>query len=414
MSFPEIVAPERADVSSERLGRVDALIRRYVESERLAGVSAVVYRRGHVVYARAYGEQNRETATPMRLDTICRFYSMTKPITTVAALMLYEEGHFLLDDPLANYLPAFEGVQVHAGQRVAGPHLVAPERPPTIQDLMRHTAGLSYGWFHDSPVEALYRETMADRKEGTLAEAVDDLARLPLLYHPGRAWRYSYATDVLGRLVEVVSGKSLDVFFQDHILAPLGMGDTGFHVPPAQRHRFASMYSIFDDIQFGRDLSQLPADRTLKVIDDAADSAYLTPPLLLSGGGGLVSTAADYLRFCQMLLNGGVLDGTRLLSRKTVALMTMNHLPPALVPIVTGDVVNHGFGFGLGVNVLVDVAASAMAGSAGSYGWGGAAGTAFWIDPQEELIGLLLMQYMPNSLYPIRREFRAAVYQALA
>jgi CubicO group peptidase (beta-lactamase class C family) len=413
MNILTTVAPEKAGFSARRLQRLDILMHRYLENERLAGMISLICRRGQVVHAQAYGQQDRESTAPMTLDTICRIYSMTKPITTVAALMLYEQGHFLLNDPIAKYLPAFETVQVHAGERFDGLHLVAPERPPTIQDLMRHTAGLSYGWFQDSPVDALYRETATQRNGRPLVEAVDNLAQLPLLYQPGTAWRYSYATDVLGRLVEVISGESLADFFHNYILAPLGMHDTGFHVPAEQRHRFASLYSPFEDIQFGRDLTQLPANPPLQLVDAAHNSAYLQRPSMLSGGGGLVSTAADYLRFCQMLLNGGVLDGVRLLGPKTVDLMTMNHLPAALIPISIGGNISHGFGFGLGVNVLVDVAASAMPGSKGSYGWSGAAGTYFWIDPEEDLIGLYLMQFMPGGFYPVQREFRVAVYQAL-
>ncbi len=333
MSLPEVVAPEKAGFSAKRLERIDALMRRYVDHGHIAGTINVVYRRGQVVQAQTHGYRDRESDAPMTLDTILRIYSMTKPITTVAALMLMEDGHFLLNEPVSKYIPAFADVRVHAGNSANGLILVAPERPPTIQDLMRHTAGLSYGWFQDSPVEELYRQITQELRASPLAEAVDGLARLPLLYQPGTAWRYSYATDVLGRLVEVVSGQSLDEFFRRHIFAPLGMSDTGFHVPADQQHRFASTYSIFEEMRFGADLSNLPAHPPLHLLDAARQSVYLHPPTMLSGGGGLVSTTADYLRFCQMLLNRGVVDGVRLLSRKTVDLMTTNHLPPALVPI---------------------------------------------------------------------------------
>ncbi|MCB0113577.1 MAG: serine hydrolase, partial [Caldilineaceae bacterium] len=223
----------------------------------------------------------------------------------------------------------------------------------------------------------------------------------------------SFATDVLGRVVEVASGQSLDDFFRQHILKPLGMDETGFHVPEADHHRFATNYSIFEEMRFGADLSGLPPHPPLHVLDAAQTSSYLRPPAMLSGGGGLVSTTADYLRFCQMLLNGGILDGARLLGPKTVALMRANHLPPALMPIGMKPNLRHGYGFGLGVRVLVDVAASAMTGSAGNYGWSGAAGTYFWIDPVEEMIGIFMMQFMPSDFYPIQAQFQNAVYQAL-
>ncbi|MBI1295197.1 serine hydrolase [bacterium] len=413
MNIPEIVAPEKAGFSSKRMERIDALQRRYVDDGHIAGTSSLVYRKGHIVHASAHGHRDREAGAPMTLDTILRIYSMTKPITTVAALMLMEEGAFLLNDPIAKYLPAFEDAQVYAGADVNGPLLVKPERPPTIQDLMRHTAGLSYGWFQDSPVEEMYRLSADERLGCSLEQAIDSLARLPLLFHPGTAWRYGVATDVLGRLVEVISGLPLDEFFRRHIFAPLRMNETGFHVPEDQHHRFASMYSIFEELKFGADLSGLPAHPPLHLLQAANDNPYLQPPVLLSGGGGLVSTLADYLRFAQMLLNGGVLDGVRILGRKTVELMSINHLPSSLVPIGIGVNRSHGFGFGLGVSVLVDLAASALPGSLGNYGWSGAAGTRFWIDPQEELIGLFAMQMMPSDFYPIQTEYRVAVYQAL-
>lgn len=413
MSFPEVVAPEKAGFSSKRMEQVDALMRRYVDAGHIAGASGLVYRKGHVVHASAHGYRDRESGAPMTLDTILRIYSMTKPITTVAALMLMEDGAFLLNEPVAKYLPVFKDVQVCAGPGVNGPQLVAPERAPTIQDLMRHTAGLSYGWFQDSPVEEMYRQSAEERQGYPLEQFVESLARLPLLFHPGTAWRYSYATDVLGRLVEVASGQSLDEFFQRHIFGPLGMNETGFHVPKTQHHRFASMYSIFEEMKFGADLSGLPAHPPLHLLQAADDNSYLHPPVLLSGGGGLVSTLADYLRFCQLLLNGGVLDGVRLLGRKTVELMTANHLPPALIPIGLKPNLDYGYGFGLGVRVLVDLPATAMTGSLGNYGWGGAAGTHFWIDPKEGLIGLYMMQFMPGGFYPIQAQFRNAVYQAM-
>ncbi|GIV79735.1 MAG: serine hydrolase [Litorilinea sp.] len=413
MAIADVVAPERVGFSAQRLARVSRLLDRYVERGRLAGALNLVYRRGQVAQFSTHGYQDKEAGIPMAEDTIFRIYSMTKPITTVAALMLFEDGHFLLEDPIAKYLPEFESVQVYAGSRTNGFRLVPPERPPTIQDLMRHTSGLSYGWYQDSPVDELYRQTLPNRMEGSLAELVEKLAELPLLFHPGTAWRYSFATDVLGRLVEVVSGEALDTFFHQHIFKPLGMEDTGFYVPEEKHHRLAVLYSVLEGMGLGVDVARLPSDLPLKPLDGPQQDRYRRPPSMLSGGGGLVSTIGDYLRFCQMLLNGGVLDGVRLLGRKTVELMTLNHLPPALIPIGTDVAPQHGYGFGLGVSVLVDVAASAAPGSPGAYGWGGAAATRFWIDPQEDLIIVFMTQIMPSSYYPVQREVRTAVYQAL-
>jgi CubicO group peptidase (beta-lactamase class C family) len=409
----EIVAPEKAGFSATRLGRIGDLMRRYVDGGKLAGTVSLVSRRGKVVYFDDYGQRDREAGAEMTLDTLFRIYSMTKPITTVAALMLYEDGHFLLDDPIANFLPAFADVQVCAGMDATGMRLVRPERPPTVRDLMRHTAGLSYGWFQDTPVDQAYRDAKMDQRQYTLTEGVEMLAKLPLVYHPGRAWRYSFATDVLGRLVEVLSGESLDEFFQRHIFGPLGMQDTAFSVAPEKIDRFAACYTVSSAGQFtatpGADSA--PA-RTLTLMEAPASSRFAKPPLFLSGGGGLVASTGDYLRFCQMLLNRGVVDGVRLLGRKTVETMTMNHLPAELIPINV-SVPDPGAGFGLGVKVLVDQAASGRLGSPGMYGWGGAATTTFWIDPVEEIIGIFMTQFMPSGHYPITTEFQRTVYQAV-
>lgn len=409
----EIVAPEKAGFSATRLGRIGDVMRRYVDGGKLAGTVSLVSRRGQVVYFDDYGQRDREAGAEMTLDTLFRIYSMTKPITSVAALMLFEEGHYLLDDPIANFLPAFADVQVCVGMDMTGMRLARPERPPTVRDLMRHTAGLSYGWHQDTPVDQAYRDAgIKIHPEYNLAEMVDRLAKLPLVYHPGRAWRYSFATDVLGRLVEVWSGESLDEFLQRHIFAPLGMTDTAFQVVPEKLDRFATCYTLPDMAGYVADAESGNGPRRLVVQDAPETSKYTKPPVFLSGGGGLVASTADYLRFCQMLLNGGVLDGTRILGRKTVELMTMNHLPPELIPIAI-TVPDPGAGFGLGVKVLVDQAASGRLGSPGMYGWGGAATTVFWIDPAEELIGIFMTQFMPSGYYPVTTQFQRTVYQAL-
>lgn len=406
--------PEKVGFSAQRLARVDALLQRYVESGRLAGTLGLVYRKGEIAYCNTFGQRDREAGLPMTEDTIFRIYSMTKPITAVAALMLYEQGHFLLDDPLSKYLPEFADVQVHVGDRFDGLVLAPPERPIHVKDIFTHTAGLSYGWFRDSTVEDLYRKSARKRQEVTLAEMVTELAKLPLVSHPGTRWRYSLATDVLGRLVEVLSSQSLDEFFQQEIFKPLGMHETAFHVPAEAVDRFAACYSPPGGFSgFGASPQEEDGESQIKLMEAPQESRFTKPPTFFSGGGGLISTTADYLRFAQMLLNGGVLDGQRLLGPKTVELMRANHLPPALMPIGIGSGSQPGYGFGLGVSVLVDVAASGAPGSPGIFGWGGAATTQFWIDPQEEMLGIFMTQFMPSGHYPVTREFRVAVYQAL-
>lgn len=398
-----LVAPKEVGFSAERLQRINAKMQIYVEQDKLGGTVTLIARRGQVCHFECIGQRDREAGKPMTCDTIFRIYSMTKPITSVAALMLYEEGHFQLDDPLSNFLPAFAHTKVYAGQTMTGMRLVEQEQPMTIRHLLTHTGGLSYGWFEDSPVEALYRQEKMMERNVSLAEFTDKLAHLPLLTQPGTAWRYSLSTDVLGHLVEVISGMTLDRFFAERIFRPLGMKETAFTVPHAARERFAAVYG--PDTESG--------NGGIKVLDAPADSSFTRQRRFLSGGGGLVSTAADYVRFAQMLLNGGELNGTRLLSRKTVDLMALNHLPATLLPLRIGDSVIGGYGFGLGVSVLMDVAGSGVLGSVGEYGWSGAATTRCWIDPQEELVGLFLTQFMPSGHYPITREFKTLMYQAL-
>ncbi len=414
--------PQRAGFSPQRLSRVDRLFERYVQSGLLAGVLGTIYRKGKVAYANAVGLSELETSRPMTEDTIFRVYSMTKPITAVAALMLYEEGRFLLDDPLATYIPEFGDVRVYTGDME---NLETPDRPIHVKDLFTHTAGLTYGWDLQHPVEERYRQTIGDTEQLTLETFVQRISVLPLLYHPGSRWLYSYATDVLGRLVELLSGQSLDRFFRQEIFAPLGMKDTAFHLPPESLDRFAACYwppggkmgpgappSPRPDFDDPYDLSNLSEPR-FDLQDAPTGSRYTRPPRFLSGGGGLVSSAGDYLRFAQMLLNGGVLDGNRLLGRKTVEMMRANQLPAKLIPIQVGPTPDSGYGFGLGVSLLTDPPASSAPGSAGSYGWGGLATTEFWIDPAEEMIGLLMTQFVPFDYYPLAREFRLAAYQAL-
>lgn len=391
-----ITNPDSLGFAPARLSRIHPTMQRYVDAGKLAGVQTLILRRGQIVHHDCVGMRNIEAAQPLSPDTIYRIYSMTKPITTVAALMLFEEGRFHLYDPVANYLPAFKDVQVCERSGVLGPDLVKPSTPMTIHHLMTHTGGLSYGWFEDTPVDALYRQAGIMEPATNRDEWLARVASLPLVSHPGAAWRYSVSTDVLGALVEVLSGQSLGDFFQERIFGPLGMVDTAFHVPAHKADRFAAVYG--------------PG---LQVVDAPQRSQFLQTDRIHSGGGGLVSTTADYLRFAQMLMNHGELGGERLLGRKTVELMTLNHLPASIMPIAIGISPVRGCGFGLGVRVLEDVAASQRLGSVGEFGWGGAANTDFWVDPKEEIIGLFMTQFMPSDTYNARRDFRNLVYQAL-
>ena len=309
--------PEKVGLSSARLERINTLMQNYVDEEKLAGVVTMVARRGKVVHFERFGLMDIESKKPMQLDTVFRIYSMSKPITSVAVMMLYEEGRFQLNDPISKYVPEFKEVKVFVKKTEEGLELADLERQITIRDLLSHTAGLGYGWNDDPPFDEIYREADLFNREGTIKDLVEKLTKLPLLYQPGTKWHYSVSVDVLGYLVEVISGKPFDEFLEERIFYPLGMKDTAFHVPEENWDRFPTSYE--PDENGG-----------IKVYDTSSTSRYIKPTSLFSGGGGLVSTAEDYMRFCQMLLKGGELEGTRLLGRKTVELMTMNHAPEEL------------------------------------------------------------------------------------
>ncbi|MDP6454555.1 MAG: serine hydrolase domain-containing protein [SAR202 cluster bacterium] len=399
-------SPENVGISSERLLRIDSSLQRYIDQEKLAGIVALIAREEQVCYFERFGQMSRETGMPMQLETIFRIYSMTKPITSVAAMMLWEEGRFQLDDPVSRYIPSLGKMKVHQESgNGSGSSLVDPNRPMTIRDLLTHTAGLTYGmWLKDvSAVDRMYDDANLLNRGHTLEEMVEKLSELPLVFHPGTRWCYSVATDVVARLIEVISGMAFDEYLQQMIFGPLAMPDTGFHVPEEKIERLATTYS--------------PTMSTgLKAIDTPADS-FGRPPRFLGGGGGLVSTAPDYLRFAQMMLNKGELDGVRFLGRKTVELMTTNHLTPELLPYSISPSMSgftKGYGFGLGFAVMQDVTRATAMASNGEFNWGGAANTYFWVDPQEHLIGILLTQFMPMAHYNIDREFRVLAYQALA
>ena len=397
--------PEDVGLSTPRLARVTQWMRRWVDSGQLPGLLVAVVRNDRLAWFETCGYRDVEAGRAVEPGTIYRIYSMTKPITTVAALMLYEEGRFQLDDPVARFIPAFAGTRVFAGGDAESFETGPLARPVTVHDLMTHTSGLTYGFQHEHPVDALYRAHRVEFNAnlGPLTGLVDAAAARPLLFQPGTRWNYGVSTDVLGRLVEVWSGVPLDTFFEERIFAPLGMCDTGFHVPEGQGHRFASNYTRAED-------------GGLALHDPAGESRFLEPALTLSGGGGLVSTAADYLRFTRMLRGRGALEGARLLGRKSVELMTMNHLPGDLVDMGQprfSEMPFAGIGFGLGVSVVLDPAKARILGSPGEYAWGGMASTTFWVDPAEDLIVLLLTQLTPSSTYPIRRDLRVLIYQAL-
>ena len=405
---------EKLGFSSQRLERLNIHLQTYIDHNYVAGINAVVLRKGKEVYAASFGRQGEER-TAMSKESIFRIYSMTKPITSVAALMLYEEARFMLDEPVSRFLPYFADTKVYAGQEHLGFKLEPQLRPMTIRDLLTHMSGLSYGWYQDTPVDGLYRSSEIDALEAPLAEFVEHLASLPLVFQPGTNWRYSHATDVLAHLIEVVADESFDSFLSSRIFKPLGMDDTSFAVPEEKLERFSTVYCPSKDFSFGVDFSVLPKGKTYP-IDTPEKSRFVNPRHLLSGfsgGGGLVSTVPDYSRFAQMLLNGGKFEGEQLLGRKTVELMRKNHVASHIRPLEIGGNDMPGIGFGLGVSVVEDTGIHGMLGSASNYAWSGAAMTSFWIDPVEDMVGIMMTQFMPNDFHRLPDEFKVLVYQAL-
>jgi CubicO group peptidase (beta-lactamase class C family) len=380
---------------------------RYIDAGRFPGTQLLVYRRGKVVHSAVQGFADVERKAPMKDDTIFRIYSMTKPITSVAFMMLFEEGRVALDEPVHKYIPEWKDLGVFQAGTAPAFLTRPPSRPMLIVDLLRHTSGLTYGFQQRTNVDAAYREMKIGEfeKAGTLQSMIDDLCKIPLEFSPGEAWNYSVSTDVIGYLIGKISGKPFEAFLKERIFDPLGMNDTDFFVPAEKAHRLAACYSA--DGRGGMTLQ-----------DDPATSSFLSPPSFISGGGGLCSTAADYLTFCRVLLKGGELGGVRLIGPKTLALMTSNHLPGGrdLTEIsrsLFSEATNAGIGFGLGFSVMMNPEQTLIPGSAGEYAWGGAASTAFWIDPAEELIAVFMTQLMPSSSYPVRRELRTMVYAGI-
>lgn len=413
-SFDSIptVSPELVGLSLKRLNRIDTHIQGYIDREEAAGAVALISRRGKIAYVNKWGDLDREAGKPMTQDAIFRIYSMSKPITTVAVMILLEEGRFFLNDPVAKFLPEFSEmkVQTETADPKSGEVTVETKRatrPITIRDLLRHTAGFTYGIFGDTKVDQEYREAGILVKNFTLEETTKNLGKIPLRFEPGTQWHYSVSVDVAGRLVEVVSGKPLDQFLHERLFNPLGMVDTDFRVPLDKRDRFARLYTPKGTSTGTRD-GFLTAPRSKEIVPmpvsaDMGDFDQKT--LFFSGGGGLVSSIGDYWRFCQMMLNGGEFNGNRILSRKSIELMTADHM--------TGiNGLGKGSTFGLGLGILQDIGQTGELGSVGTVGWGGAAGTKFWIDPKEELIGIFMVQILPHQTR-MRDEFRQLTYQAI-
>jgi CubicO group peptidase (beta-lactamase class C family) len=399
------IPPESLGMCSRRLARIDRfLAEQYIAPGKLPFAQLQVMRDGHLVHQTVLGKASIENGVDAREDTIARIYSMTKPVTSVAFMMLVEEGRVALDDRVDRLIPSWQGMGVHESGSVGSFQTKPPLAPMRVIDLLRHTSGLTYGMQGRTPVDAAYRSGNVEPFEqtGGLADFVESLSRIPLEFSPGTAWNYSVSTDVLGYLVEKISGIPFGQFLQQRIFAPLGMVDTAFHVDDAKADRFASCYMLSPE---GR-LVPFPG-RTFREQTDAP-----------SGGGGLVSTATDYMRFCEMLRRGGALGDVRLLSPKTLALMRANHLPGGrdladLSISMFSEAAYKGIGFGLGFAVTTNVAQTGIAGSVGEFWWGGLASTAFWIDPVEDICVVLLTQLVPSSTYPIRRELRTLVNAAV-
>ncbi len=394
--------PADVGLSVAALERIAPALQAYVDSGKLPGLLAVVARHGKLAYVASVGSMDMEHRHPMEPDAVFRLFSMTKPITSTAVMQLYEHGKLRLDDPVSKYIPAFAGVKVYAGGSAAQPVLRDPDRPVTVADLLTHTAGLTYGVFDSTAVDTIYRRAGLYNPRWTTGQLADSLARLPLVFSPGSKWNYSYATDVLGRVVEVVSGTTLDRYLDSALFRPLAMRMTAFHATQAMDGHIMPAYSR-------------GADGKLQAMSPLLWPEYTAEGRLLSGGGGLLSTAGDYLRFAQMLLNGGELDGQRVLKRETVALMLQNHLPPGLTPItITRDWPPGRSGFGYGGAVRVD-SNSAVPGSPGMFRWAGYGTTFFWIDPKADLIAMIWTQYLPvTEHWSLDSQFQRLVYAAVS
>lgn len=410
-----MIKPEDAGMSSNRLERIRPAVEKSISETKIAGAVTLLARGGEIVHHESFGLMDRESNRAMQNDTIFRIYSMTKPITCTALLMLYEQGLFQLIDPVMNYIPEFGKLNVYETNSKSKSKLIALKRPVTIRDLLTHTSGLTYHFTQYGPVEEMYRKKKLSSFK-PLDEFVHELLTLPLCFQPGTRFRYSFAHDVVARLVEVVSGMRFDEFLQKNIFSPLEMHDTGFFVPEQKLPRLASMYGTMDIIQ-----PKATAAALWKNVESAGGNLLGSSSkgvetgehAICRGGHGLVSTATDYFHFSTMLLNRGRFKERQLLSPKTVELMTANHLLPELLPFEIRNMEQPGYGYGLGVRVLMDVGQAQLLGSPGEFGWSGAANTYFWIDPVEQMIGIILAQFQPNNYYPLSQDFRTTAYQAI-
>ncbi len=399
----------------ERLDRLDRFLKEhYIDTGRFPHAQILISRGGEIAHFTSQGPAREGSDAPINEDTIFRIASMTKPITSVGFMMLVEDGRVALDTPVHDVLPEFKGMGVYNGGGADVPFATqAPSRPMLMVDLLRHTSGLTYGFQYRSNIDAAYRGMPSNagpvenwHGEADLDAFISDLSKLPLEFSPGEAWNYSVSTDVLGAIVQRVSGLPLDQYLAQRIFKPLNMVDTGFMVPPEKAHRLPDCYAWVNP-QVGR-----------VMYDRGEESVWLQQPALVSGGGGLVSTALDYHRFCRMLANGGTLDGVRILGRKTVDLMTLNHLPgraemAEMSRSLFSESQNAGVGFGLGFAVMQDVAGAMLPGSVGEFYWGGMFTTSFFVDPVEDLHAVFMTQLSPSLVYPIRRELKTLIYSAL-
>ncbi|MEI8646954.1 serine hydrolase [Paraglaciecola sp. Hal342] len=388
--------PKKVGMSQARLERIEPAMQAFVDEQKLAGTLTLVARKGKVVHVEGVGYRDREAKAPMSEDTIFRIYSMTKPITAVAALTLWEQGKFQMNDPVSKYLPELANLKVYAGMDGENMVLEDTSKVMTIKQLFTHTAGFSYG-FTQSPVDKLYQQSALFSGQIKRQDLLKEVAKLPLNHQPGSKWNYSIGTDIIGILVERLSGQTLGAYFEQHIFEPLEMDDTGFYVPEDKQDRLAQIYVINQQGQ------------TVPMENEPLGD-YLSAPEIESGGGGLVSTIEDYYIFTQMLLNGGEYQGKRILGRKTVEYMRTNHLPTSLIPF---EPTSTGEGYGLAMSVTVDEQGANTMGSAGDYGWAGAASTYFRIDPKEQMIVISMTQLMPSSYFSYNKDFKNIAYQAL-
>lgn len=401
----KIRTPEDMSVNAARLDKVSAWMQRYVDAGKLPCALTLVARRGEIVFLDHCGHADVEAEQPLSQDTIFRIYSMTKPVTAVAMMMLYEDGHFQLDAPLADFLPEFADMEVCVSGPGSSLKTEPAKSPITIAQLLTHTSGLTYGFLDEGPVGELYREKDFEffPHRRTLVDTISDLGAAPLAHQPGERWNYSVSFDVLGRVVEVISGQSFDQFCATRIFDPLGMSDTAFSISADKRDRLAALY-------------QADGEGGFKLIENADKTSFADPVKLFSGGGGLLSTVADYYKFTDALRYWREPQGSSLLGRKTAEFMTSNQIGGDMAAMGQprfGESSFEGVGFGFGVSVMLDPARAGIMGTPGEFAWGGAASTAFWIDPVEDLTVIFMTQLLPSSTYPLRRELRVLTYQAL-